>query len=338
MTINGKHGMGMTEQVIGRFLLGESLPMRRLRSLIARLAASDAPVLIEGPTGSGKELVAEALHVGSGRPGAFVPLNVNALADGTFESSLFGHVRGAFTGAVHDVPGYLAEADRGTAFFDEISSLAVSTQAKLLRAIETRAFRPIGARCDCRSDFRLVTASNDNLIELVAEGRFRADLFHRIGALVVRVPALADHLEDLPVLARHFARRSGTGEAVPISDEAIERLIRHVWPGNVRELRNVVVFAAALADGPTVGIAEVSTALDIRASVAAPDDRAWKRHHIVSVLADCGGDIARVAERLGLHPSNVYRLMRRLGIEPPKRRRLPSGAYLTAAGARHASG
>jgi DNA-binding NtrC family response regulator len=338
MTGNGNCHNGTPERVIARLLLGESIPMQRLRSLIARLAASEAPVLIEGPTGSGKELVAEALHACSARSGAFVPFNVTALADGTFESSLFGHVRGAFTGAVHDVPGYLAEADRGTAFFDEISSLPLSTQAKLLRAIETRSFRPVGARCDRKSNFRLVTASNEDLAQLVAEGRFRADLFHRLRALLIRVPPLADHLEDVPLLARHFARRTVTAEALQFSDEAIGRLMQHVWSGNVRELRNVVDFAVTLTDGSTVGVAEVSTALDIPDSVAPPDDRAWMRHQVVSVLEDCNGDIARVSERLGLHPSNVYRLLRRLGVNPPKRRRLPPEPHAGAATGAETSG
>lgn len=318
------------EQVMARLLLGDSLPMRRLRSLIARLAPSDAPVLIEGPTGSGKELVAEALHAVSGRAGAFVPFNVSAVPEGTFEASLFGHVRGAFTGAVHDVPGYLAEADGGTVFFDEISSLPLCTQAKLLRAIETKSFRPIGARCDRRSDFRLVTASNEDLVHSVTQGRFRADLFHRLHALPIRVPALADHIEDLPILARNFAQRAETRESREFSAEAIDRLMRYGWPGNVRELRNVVDFALALADGPTVGVEEVSAALVADSRSPCTADRGRIRHEVVSALAECDGDIARVAARLGMHPSNVYRLLRRLGIDPPKRRRQPMGVDVGA--------
>ena len=319
---NGNHDRGNAARAIGGILLGESPAMQRLRALIARVALSDAPVLIEGPTGSGKELVAEALHVCSGRPGRFVPFNVCAIGDGTFESSIFGHTRGGFTGALEDVPGYLAEADRGTTFFDEISSLPLSAQPKLLRAVETRSFRPVGARCDKRSDFRLVAASNENLAQLVGEGRFRADLYHRLHALPVRVPPLIDHLEDIPVLARHFACPLASGAILHVTDAAIDRLRDHAWPGNVRELRNVVEFAVALTDGASVGASEVSRALDAAAVVAPLDDCARMRHHVVSVIADCGGDIAQVAERLGLHPSNVYRLLRRMGVETPRRRRL----------------
>jgi DNA-binding NtrC family response regulator len=262
------------------------------------------------------------LHLCSGRPGTFVPFNVCAIADGTFESALFGHVRGAFTGALQDSPGYLSEADRGTAFFDEITSLSISAQAKLLRAIETRSFRPVGARHDRVSDFRLVAASNEDLAVPVSEGRFRIDLYHRLRAFSIRVPALVDHLEDVPLLAHHFARRAATGATSHLSDDAIGRLLSHTWPGNVRELRNIVEFAMALADGPIVGAAEVSEALGVRASVAPHSERASMRHHLVTVLADCGGDTARAAERLGMHRSNVYRMMRRLGIHTRQRRHL----------------
>jgi two-component system response regulator HydG len=321
MTSSSRHDVSPA-RVVGSLLLGDSPPMHRLRSLIARLATSHAPVLIEGPTGSGKELVAEALHLCSGRPGAFVPFNVCAIADGTFESQLFGHVRGAFTGAVQDAPGYLAEADGGTAFFDEIGSLSTTVQAKLLRAIETRSFRPVGARHDRASDFRLVAASNEDLAALVADGRFRMDLYHRLRGFLVRVPPLADHLEDVPLLARHFARGAAEDGGSPLNDDAITRLVSHSWPGNVRELRNVVEFAIALADGSSVGSSEVSEALGASAALAGSDERSFMRHRLVAVLAECGGDTARAAERLGLHRSNVYRMMRRLGVSTRQRRHL----------------
>lgn len=319
---SSSHHEEVAAQVVGSLLLGDSRPMRRLRSLIARLATSHAPILIQGPTGSGKELVAEALHLCSGRPGSFVPFNVCAISDGTFESQLFGHVRGAFTGAVQDTRGYLAEADRGTAFFDEICSLTLNAQAKLLRAIETRSFRPVGARQDRTSDFRLVAGSNEDLAVLVAEGRFRLDLYHRLRAFLIRVPPLADHLEDVPLLARHFARRAADGGTSQLSDAAIARLMDHHWPGNVRELRNVVEFAMALADGPIVGRSEVSEALGTKGAMPRKDEPAATREYVVALLAECAGDMSRVAERLGVHRSNAYRLMRRLGIGTPRRRHL----------------
>jgi DNA-binding NtrC family response regulator len=324
------------EQVIGRLLLGDSPPMRRLRSLIARLAPSQASVLIQGPTGSGKELVAEALHLCSGRQGAFVPFNVCAVADGMFEAALFGHVRGAFTGAVQDTPGYLADADRGTAFLDEISGLSLAAQAKLLRAIETRSFRPVGARRDRSSDFRVVAASNEDLDALARAGRFRADLVHRLRAFVIRVPALADRLDDVPLLAGHFARRASPPPHARLTEPAIERLMAHSWPGNVRELRNVVEFALALADGLVVGAAEVTEALGADVSLAPQEDGLSTRYLLLSMLKACGGDTALVARQLGRHRSHVYRLMRQLGISTPRRRHLstysPSGAHADTRG------
>ncbi|HEX2721764.1 MAG TPA: sigma 54-interacting transcriptional regulator [Gemmatimonadaceae bacterium] len=309
--------------VIARLLLGESKPMQQLRSLVVRLAGSEAAVLIEGPTGSGKELVAEALHLCSARPGAFVPFNVCAIGDGTFESAVFGHARGGFTGAVHDVPGYLAEADRGTVFFDEISSLPLTVQPKLLRALETKSFRPVGARHDRTSHFRLVAASNCDLSALVDQGRFRADLLHRLRALAIRVPSLVEHIEDVPLLAQHFARQLSGGLVSRFDTAASRRLMEHTWPGNVRELRNVVEFALRLAEGEVVGAVEISRALEGRRHVPPRDDLSWLRQQLVTMVADCDGDIARVAERLGMHSSNVYRRMRRLGIDTPKRRYLP---------------
>lgn len=325
MTSNSQRNTDATK-VLGAVLLGTSQRMQRLRALIVRLAPCQAPVLVEGPTGSGKELVAESLHLCSGRPGTFVPFNVCAIGDSMFESALFGHVRGAFTGAIQDSPGYLAEAHRGTAFFDEIGSLALSAQAKLLRAIETRSFRPVGARHNTVSDFRIIAASNDDLAALVSEGRFRADLFHRLRGMVVHVPALTDHIEDVPLLARHFARELSADETTQLSDGAVARLMSHEWPGNVRELRNVVEFALALADGPYVSGADVSQALGSELPQPASRDRDRARCQLLEVLAECAGDTGRAARRLGMNRSNLYRKMRRLGIDTPKRRRFGRNA------------
>lgn len=306
---------------ISRLLLGPSTTMQHLRALIARLAPTRAAVLIQGPTGAGKELVAEATHICSGRAGAFVPFNVCAIGEGMFEAAIFGHARGAFTGAVQDTAGYLAEANGGTAFFDEISGLSLAAQAKLLRAIETRSFRPVGARRDRSSDFRIIAASNDDLDALASAGQFRADLLHRLRALVIRVPALVEHLEDLPFLARHFASNGGTAPSCPVlTDEAIERLMRHAWPGNVRELRNIVEFAVVLADGPVIGAPEVSAALGAGTQNTPHAASLQRQHWLLSILQECDWNTARAASQLGLHRSNVYRMMQRLGISAPRRR------------------
>src|SRR5262245_35347172 len=243
-------------------ILGDSAVIQRLRSSIARIAPSNLPVLVQGPTGAGKELVARAIHSASGRVGLWVAFNVCALPEGTLEGELFGHVRGGFTGAVNDTPGYLAEADRGTAFFDEISGLALPLQRKLLRVIETQQFRPVGGRQDCRSDFRLVAASNEDLEVLADQGSFRRDLLFRLRGALIRVPALAAHAEDIPQLVRCFLANCLSGQrSLNISQEAMITLQAYSWPGNVRQLRFIIEYAATMSDGDWIQNVDVLNAL-----------------------------------------------------------------------------
>lgn len=308
-------------------MIGDSPVMRSLRSLIARVAPLDLPVLIQGPTGAGKELVARALHAQSGRPGRFVPINVCAIPDTMFESALFGHVRGAFTGATADAPGYLAEADRGTLMLDEISGLPLALQAKLLRAIETGEFRPIGGRADRCSRFRTVAATNEPLDDLVTASRFRSDLAHRLSGIVIHVPPLRDRLEDIPALVHHFIRRCtcGRGDA-RLTSGAIRMLQDYDWPGNVRELRHVVERAVAFSGKSVVERGDVEAALRpagaLHSSVRSiqpgdPFDTPARRR-LLSVLEECGWDTARAASRLGIHRATIYRRMSRLGIITPR--------------------
>lgn len=297
---------------ISGLLLGHSPAIRRVRWLIAKLARTQLPVLISGPTGTGKELVAQALHMASERTGQLVPCNVCAVADGLFESTLFGHVRGSFTGAVSDVAGMLLEANGGTVFLDELSGLGVAAQAKLLRAVETRAFRPVGARADRRSDFRLVAATNEDLPTLVAAGRFRSDLLYRLGAAIIELPSLESRRSDIPLLARHFAGSSG------ISAAALTVLTERQWPGNVRELRGVVECAVALADGGEVPLAVVSEVLHLRAT-STRDDTVRSRGArdlesedvLYAVLRSHNGDVEAAAAELGVHRATMYRRLRR---------------------------
>ena len=316
----------MNHPVIETLLLGESLPMRRLRALIGRVARTPLSVLIQGPTGAGKELVALALHSTSERPGRFVAFNVCAISESMFEDALFGHVRGAFTGAMADAKGYLAEAHRGTTFLDEVSGLPLAAQVKLLRAIETRQFRPVGGREDVRSDFRTVAATNENLATLVRAGRFRRDLAQRLSGIVLEVPSLSDRLEDVPVLARHFLDAVvPPGTAVALTSGALRVLQSYDWPGNVRELRNVVECAAALVESGAIEASDVAGLLRHDAVIAggAPGarDASPLRQQLLDALEHCAGDVGRVAARLGKHPATIYRLMRRLGIATPKRLR-----------------
>jgi DNA-binding NtrC family response regulator len=303
----------VTPQASGALLIGESLPMRQLRALVARIAASTLPVLIEGETGSGKELVARALHEGSGRSGALVALNVCAVPEPMFEATMFGHVRGAFTGAMRNSTGYLTEANRGTLFLDEVSGLSLGNQVKLLRAIETKEFRPVGGPADQRSDFRLVAASNEGVAQLVERGRMRRDLAHRLGGLLVSVPPLRERMEDVPVLAMHFAMLVSAERCrdAVIGRGAMRVLESHSWPGNVRELRHVVEASIALSSGQ---IEEHDVVELIRPANVRSRRRVRRDGDLVAELDRCAWDVDQVANQLGVHRATVYRRLRRLGI------------------------
>lgn len=301
----------MTSLPLDGLLIGDSLVMGRLRALIARIGPTPLPVLIEGPTGSGKELVARALHVASGRRGSFVPFNVCAIPDTMFEDALFGHVRGAFTGAVHDSPGFLVQANEGTAFLDEISGLTSGAQAKLLRAIETREFRPVGSRRDVRSEFRVVAASNQRLAELQEQGAFREDLLHRFGKLVLRLPALAERREDVPMLAGHFLRQAKS--SVTFTARAAQLLQDYSWPGNVRELRAVVESAAVLCPSDRVDFEDIRPLLcgTERQSI----ELEFEIRRTVQVLQETRGDVKAAAALLGVNKTTIYRRLRRAQID-----------------------
>lgn len=303
----------MTDRRSDVALVGDSAPMRELRALVARVAPTRLSVLIEGPTGSGKELVAAELHRASGRTGAMVAFNVCAIGESMFEDALFGHVRGAYTGAIGEAMGFLREANGGTAFFDEISGLPLPLQAKLLRAIETGVFRPIGASRDARSDFRPVAATNDDLSALVRDGRFRADLWHRLSGVVLRVPPLVERIDDVPLLARHFLAGSRA-----IGDDALASLMSRPWPGNVRELRQVLDAACVFADH-VVDAAAIDAALAHRGDGAISPPRSLaERSELVAVLQGAAWDTTRAASELGIHRATMYRRMKRHGIEIPQ--------------------
>lgn len=296
-------------------LLGDSLAMHRVRGLIRKVARTSLPVLIQGPTGAGKELVAVAIHRLSQRVGRLVAFNVCAVADTMFDDALFGHVRGAFSGAVHGTDGYLSEADRGTLFLDELSGLPLMAQAKLLRAIETRTFRPVGAERDRSSEFRVVAASNENLDAAADDGRFRADLLHRLSGITIEVPPLAERLEDVPLLARRAATEHAMqcGMEAQLTDAAVDELMGHDWPGNVRELRLTVSRAITLAPTTVVGREDVRGAIRRMTpargtpGVLDADDR-----RLLAALQETGADVTAAAARLGMHRATVYRRLRKL--------------------------
>lgn len=306
----------MIEQKLNDFIIGNSAVMRRLRERIARVGPSRLPVLILGQTGAGKELVARGLHLASGRTGGFVTCNVCALNPSLFESAVFGHVRGAFTGADRDLRGHLADANGGTMFFDEIGGLAPESQPKLLRALDGHAFRPVGGAHDRQSDFRLVTATNDDLSTMVRTGRFRADLWYRLTGVTIEVPPLSARLDDLPVLVEHLlARHTAHGTHQRASAAAISVLRMHRWTGNVRELSLTIERAVLFADGAIIDASHVEAVIEC-ASVSARSHGLQKTTHdqLVAALDATRGDVQRAAQLLGVSRPTIYRQLQSLGL------------------------
>lgn len=286
--------------------------MQRLRSLIVRIAPTELPVLVTGPTGSGKELVANAVHLASRRSGAFIAFNVCALSDTMFEDALFGHARGAFTGATSDSAGYLAEAHNGTIFLDEISGLGMRSQAKLLRALETQTFRPVGAQRDKHSKFRIVAASNENLDRLCTQGLFRSDLYHRLAGTTVKVPPLSERMDDIPLLVRAFAGETRSDAGALVSPDAIEILAAKDWPGNVRQLKHVVGLTQALGDGKCITDESVRAALALDCAENHTELKYDQRDRaLLLVLEQVHGNIDEAAKQLGVHRTTVYRRLSR---------------------------
>ena len=268
----------------GPRLLGDSLPMRQLREMIARVARSQAPVHIAGESGSGKELAARLIHQSGPRAEApFIAVNCGAIPGELMESELFGHKRGSFTGAVADKKGLVQSADGGTLFLDEVADLPLHMQVKLLRVIQEKTVRPVGETAEQAVDVRLLSATHRNLAELVAAGKFREDLFYRINVIEMRVPPLRERAEDIPDLARQIlrrlSRRNGRGD-IAISPAALTKLHSYSFPGNVRELENILERALTLCSGgqiqaddirlQTVGRTEAAAAVNRPAPVGAP--------------------------------------------------------------------
>ena len=310
-------------------LVGNSAPIEEVREMIAVAGPTALCVMIQGETGTGKDLAARAIHEARKRPGPFVAVNVCAIADSMFEDAFFGHVRGAFTGAFADRQGYLGEADRGTIFLDEITGLPLPAQAKLLRALETCEYRRVGDRTDLRSDFRVVAASNQSLDELVAAKLFRADLAFRLRGIELWMPALRDRRPDIGQLARYFAasQQSETGAPQNLDSDVIEALEWYDWPGNVRELRQVIARASAFAKGwPSIALAHLRRALPVLCTPSsAPcerlqrDNSDFSRRRLVEVLERHGWDTLSAATELEVTRKTVYMRLSRLGISIPRR-------------------
>ncbi len=304
-------------------LVGSSAPMREVQKSIGRLADSEASVLITGETGTGKEVVARAIHR-HGRRGAraFVAVNCAAIPAALLESQLFGHARGAFTGAIADRAGSFREAEGGTLFLDEIGDMDLAMQAKLLRVLQDRMVMPVGGR-PVAVDVRILAATHRDLRAMVAAGSFREDLFYRIGVVPVHLSPLRERLSDILPLAEYFLARAGGGRR--LSAAAAGRLLAHPWPGNVRELRNAMERAAVLAPLPVLSAADFAflAGEDMKAA-GAPDWLAGdlpgavarlETEMIRRALAACAGNRTEAARRLNIHRQLLYEKIRRYGLD-----------------------
>jgi transcriptional regulator with PAS, ATPase and Fis domain len=314
--------------------------MKQVFRVMKRAAQRDATVLVRGESGVGKELVAQAIHALSARAkGPFRAINCAALPPALLESELFGHRRGAFTGAVRDHDGFFRAAHRGTLFLDEVAELSIELQAKLLRVLETRAVTPVGGRDAIPVDVRIVAATHRSLRELVATGKFRADLMYRLRVVPLRIPPLRERPEDIPFLAARLladlqstdAARAG-GSVAMIAEDAQRALLAYAWPGNVRELRNALEYALVVGESDVIGAADLPeeilhggeppspppeslpNASLLRDASPAHEDSA-EQARIARALANAAGNVSRAARILGISRTTLWRHMKRLGIE-----------------------
>jgi len=318
-------------------LVGRSRPIQELQSMLDRIAPTRSTVLIQGESGTGKELVAHAIHQRSSRSHRpFVVVNSGSVPSDLLESNLFGHRKGAFTGAVATKKGLFEVADGGSLFFDEISSIHPDVQSKLLRVIQEREFLPLGAVESVRVDVRIITATNIDLKELVERGQFREDLFYRLNVIVVNLPPLRERREDIPLLADHFLRQFAeeNGRAVPeIKQEAMVALTHYSWPGNVRELENLLERAVVLGNGGAIGLdllpkelhSGEATVLDLPAKELISSEfsyaqtvASFERELIEQTLHKAQGVQRRAARLLGIKPTTLNEKIKRLGIRPPR--------------------
>ncbi len=331
-------------------LVGETLVMQRLKQAIATIAPSDAPVLVQGPTGAGKEVVARTMHLLSERKGRLVALNCGAIPEELLEAELFGHEKGAFTGAHMRRVGLIEQAQGGTLFLDEIGDMPASLQVKLLRVLETRKFQRVGGDAEIEVDFRLISATHRNLEEEVRKGTFREDLLFRLNVFALWMPALAARARDIPLILRAMSINSkdsagNPGRALRLSAEAMDVLVNYPWPGNVRELRNVHDRAQILFKNREISASDVRDYLlsgwiagreetgassgnkpDLAKSAANPFEKGGQidlRRHIQNIeenlilaaLDATNGSVAQSADRLGIKRTTLIGKMQKLGID-----------------------
>jgi len=322
-----KSNRQMLDELTERYaMVGESVAMRALRKQISIVAPSDGRVLISGESGTGKELVARAIHAQSKRKASpFVEINSAAIPEDLVESELFGHAKGAFSGAVTAKKGKFEIADGATIFLDEIGDMSTRVQAKMLRVLEEQRFEPVGSNTPITVDVRVISATNKRLEDLIENGNFRHDLFYRLNVIPFQIPPLRERLEDVPVLLEHFNQRFSKdyGKKPKVfTDDAVETLQKHQWFGNVRELKNtierVVIMSSktkiAAADLPELGTSDEVPASSFRFPTFKAATDAYHREFILHKLAEFDGNVTKAAEEMGVDRSHLYRRMRNLGI------------------------
>jgi len=313
---------GLTPPDVGSSFVGDSPEFRRLAQLLERVAPSDSTVLITGETGSGKEMVAKLVHARSPRRGRpFVVVECAALQESLLQSELFGHERGAFTGADRAKPGLFEVAHGGTIFLDEIGEVSQATQVKLLRVLDTSTFRHVGGTAEIRVDVRVLAATNRDLPALVKQGLFREDLYYRLSTIAVEVPALRERRGDVARLALHFvaALNERYGTERRLGDRALALLERHDWPGNVRELQHAIEAAMVVCDGEEILPGHLPRALAAAPAVGAGEEslptlEEAEREHVTRALRAAEGHRGHAAKLLGISERNLYRKLRRYGL------------------------
>ena len=319
-----------------RSLVGESPKMKEVYQRVKRAAPAESTVLIEGESGTGKELVAWELYRNSQRMGKpFVAINCAAIPENLLESELFGYEPGAFTGAVRPKKGRFEMADKGVVFLDEIGELVPALQVKLLRVLQEREFERVGGTRTIRVDIRIIAATNCNLWQAVCDGTFREDLYYRLAVIKIVLPPLRDHREDIPMLARHFVQKYAQRYKVkprPISREAMDRLVNYDWPGNVRELENAIERALVLGDSDTVlpedlpeSLLECAPTPEMTEGKYHSAIRESKKKLVLDAMEQAHGNYAEAADILGMHPNNLHRLIRKLGLKDILKERYPRG-------------
>lgn len=296
-------------------LITKSPLMAGVLEQVPKVARSAFPVLIYGESGVGKELIASGIHEASERPGAFVPLNCGALPEQMMESELFGHERGAFTGAHARKPGLMEIADRGTLFLDEIAELPLPLQVKLLRVIEARSFFRLGGVREARVDVKFLFATNKDLRAEADRGSFRSDLYYRISALSIRVPPLRERPEDIPLLVDHFIGTEFSSRDRRFSEASLRLMESYPWPGNVRELKNVVHRCLLLSPHETIDEADLPPEIAAGCRPLCRRLEDVERNHILTVLREAGGHRGMAAEVLGIDPKTLYRKLREYGVK-----------------------